>query len=111
MPVSIIPQQKILQLNAEQMKNKRSLCEERTKLLSKFLSKNGLTVPFLLGVKKQHQCQTIQEYVEWLHYTKFNFNNAFYLAFYWAPNDPIPWKEHAKNWKAFLKGGTPYGPA
>ena len=101
-------------MNETQELARNSLLTKRTKLLEEFLSKNGITVPFIQNIKKRHAgngCRDIKDYVEWLHATKFNFANAFYLAFYWHPKDPIPWKQHAQNWKSFLKGGSPYGSA
>lgn len=114
MPNVMPEQQTTPKMNEGQELDRNTLLTKRTKLLEEFLSKNGITVPFTQNIKKRHSgngCSTIKEYVKWVHLTKFNFESAFYLAFYWDPKDAIPWKQHAQNWKAFLKGGSPYGPA
>lgn len=78
--------------------------------LNKFLSNNGLTVPFLLNLKRRGRPGVIDTdtLLKWLKLNKFKFSLAIYMAFYWpdtpeSKEDDEYWNIMSFRWKRYLK--------
>ncbi len=83
-----------------------ALAEKR---LRRFLSDNGLTVSFLMNLKRHGRpgITDTKELIAWMVQKGFRLRTALYIAFYWADTpeqvqDPLFWNKWSSKWRQSL---------
>lgn len=84
--------------------------EQKKLKLNKFLSDQGLTVQFLINMKKhgRNRVYDTESLLRWIQSAGISIKSAIFVAFYWTDTpehkkDDMFWNKVSLRWRRYLK--------